>query len=143
MEASSSCRDWELCSSWGYMGFSLEWLLLLQSTGSRHMGFSSCGTWAQWLPIADSRAGGVSSCFTGLIGCDLQALKHSGFSSCGAWAQQLWRMSFSCCVVYGIFPDQGLDLCSLHWQADSYPLCHQGSPPLKKKIWLHPRVAGS
>ena len=25
-------------------GFSLQWLLLLQSTGSRHMGFSSCGS---------------------------------------------------------------------------------------------------
>ena len=28
-------------------GFSLWWLLLLQSRGSRHAGFSSCGTWAQ------------------------------------------------------------------------------------------------
>ena len=28
-------------------GFSLRWLLLLWSTGSRHTGFSSCGTWAQ------------------------------------------------------------------------------------------------
>ena len=26
------------------MGFSLLWLLLLQSTGSRHVGFSSCGS---------------------------------------------------------------------------------------------------
>ena len=28
-------------------GFSLQWLLLLRSMGSRCMGFSSCGTWAQ------------------------------------------------------------------------------------------------
>ena len=28
-------------------GFSLRWLLLLRSTGSRRMGFSRCGTWAQ------------------------------------------------------------------------------------------------
>ena len=28
-------------------GFSLWWLLLLWSTGSRHVGFSSCGTRAQ------------------------------------------------------------------------------------------------
>ena len=28
-------------------GFSLPWLLLLRSTGSRHAGFSSCGMWAQ------------------------------------------------------------------------------------------------
>ena len=27
-------------------GFSLRWLLLLWSTGSRHVGFSSCGAWA-------------------------------------------------------------------------------------------------
>ena len=29
------------------MGFSLRWLLLLRSLGSRHVGFSSCGTRAQ------------------------------------------------------------------------------------------------
>ena len=28
-------------------GFSLRWLLFLRSTGSRRMGFRSCGTWAQ------------------------------------------------------------------------------------------------
>ena len=27
-------------------GFSLTWLLLLQSMSSRHTGFSSCGVWA-------------------------------------------------------------------------------------------------
>ena len=26
------------------------------------------------------------------------------------------------------FPDQGLNLCLLNWQADSLPLNHQGSP---------------
>ena len=30
-------------------GFSLWWLLLLQSMGSRRAGFSSCGSWAQQL----------------------------------------------------------------------------------------------
>ena len=34
----------------------------------------------------------------------------------------------SCSVACGIFPDQGLNPCPLHWQADSQPLCHQGSP---------------
>ena len=29
------------------VGFSLQWLLLLQSIGSRHAGFSSCGMRAQ------------------------------------------------------------------------------------------------
>ena len=35
---------------------------------------------------------------------------------------------FSCSVACGIFPDQGLNLCALHWQADSQSLRHQGSP---------------
>ena len=33
-------------------------------------------------------------------------------------------------VACGILPDQGSNPCPLHWQADSQPLCHQGSPPL-------------
>ena len=67
-------------SSLQYMGFSLWWLLLLQSMGSR-------------------RAGSVVVAH-GL--CSLMAC--------------------------GIFPDQGLNPCPLHWQADSLPLSHQGSP---------------
>ena len=35
----------------------------------------------------------------------------------------------SCSVACGIFPDQGSNPCPLHWQADSQPLRHQGSPP--------------
>ena len=34
----------------------------------------------------------------------------------------------SCSAACGILPDQGSNQCSLHWQADSQPLCHQGSP---------------
>ena len=34
----------------------------------------------------------------------------------------------SCSVARGIFPDQGSNPCALHWQADSQPLRHQGSP---------------
>ena len=40
------CTGFSLvAASEGY--FSLQWLLLVRSTGSRHTGFSSCGTWAQ------------------------------------------------------------------------------------------------
>ena len=35
----------------------------------------------------------------------------------------------SCSAAREIFPDQGLNPCPLHWQADSQPLRHQGSPP--------------
>ena len=34
----------------------------------------------------------------------------------------------SCSAACGILPDQGSNLCPLHWQADSQPLRHQGSP---------------
>ena len=33
----------------------------------------------------------------------------------------------SCSAAGGNFLDQGSNLCSLHWQADSQPLRHQGS----------------
>ena len=36
----------------------------------------------------------------------------------------------SCSATCGIFPDQGSNPCPLHWQADSQPLHHQGSPRL-------------
>ena len=58
-------------SSLRCVGFSLRWLLLLQSTGSRHAGFSSCGT----------RLGS----------CGSQALELR-LSSCGTRAQLLRGM---------------------------------------------------
>ena len=51
--------------------------------------------------------------------------KHgrAGFISCGSWALER-RLSccahgLSCSEACGIFPDQGSNLCPLHWQADS------------------------
>ena len=32
-----------------------------------------------------------------------------------------------CSAAGRIFPDQGLNLCILHWQTDSLPLSHQGN----------------
>ena len=34
----------------------------------------------------------------------------------------------SCSAARGILPNQGSNPCPLHWQADSQPLRHQGSP---------------
>ena len=61
--------------------------------------------------------------------------------------QQLWHMgsvavagglqsadsvvaahALSCSAACGILPDQGSNPRRLHWQADSQPLRHQGSP---------------
>ena len=48
----AACGVSQVVASRGYsslrcVGFSLQWLLLLWSMGSKHTGFSSCGTWAQ------------------------------------------------------------------------------------------------
>ena len=37
-------------------------------------------------------------------------------------------LGLNCSEAYGIFPDQGLNLCLLHCQADSLPLNHQEVP---------------
>ena len=42
----------------------------------------------------------------------------------------------SCSVACGIFPDQGSNPCPLHWQADSQPLRHQGSPMSLFELWF-------
>lgn len=62
----------------------------------------------------------------GLLVCGLQQLKQGG-SAVGAHGLR-------CSKARGIFVDQGLNPCSLHWQADSYPLGHLGSPDIKIKI---------
>ena len=102
------------CSSLQCAGFSLPWLLLLQSTGSRHAGFSSCGTWAQQLLLAGSRAQAQQLWRTGLV-----APRHVGSSltrartrvpCIGRWilnhcttreAQEirLWRSATSCVIL--------------------------------------------
>ena len=76
--------------------------------------FSSCGEWCL------------------LSSCGARASHCSGFSRGGAWAlahvgSVAVVLGLSCSTACGIFPDQGLNLCLLHWQADSLPLSHQGS----------------
>ena len=49
----------------------------------------------------------------------------------------------SCSAVCGILPDQGSNPCPLHWQVDSQPLRHQGSPQMAFLFVLLPsRVLG-
>ena len=62
-----------------------------------------------------------------------QASHCSGFSCWGAQALELDGSVVSsprlnCPVTCGIFPDQGLNLCTPHWQLDFWPLGHQESP---------------
>ena len=81
------------------VGFTLRRLLLLQSTGSRRTGFSSCGTQAQQLWLVGSREQAQQLWRTGLV-----ALQHVGSS----WTRDRTRI-----------PCSGRQLLN-H--------CHQGSP---------------
>ena len=72
-------------------GFSLRWLLLLRSTGCRRADSSSCGA---WVSVVVAR---------GLWSTGSVVVAHG----------------LSCSAACGIFPDQGLNPCPLHWQADS------------------------
>ena len=85
-----------------------------------HLGFalSSCGAWA--------------SHSSGFFCCGARALVCPGFSSCGTWspASMVLVQPLRCPTACGIFPDQGSNLCLLHREVGSYPLSHQGSPPL-------------
>ena len=68
-------RQVEDYSSLRCAGFSLWWLLLLWSMGSRRMGFSSCGMQAQQLWLTGSRAQAQQLWRTGLV----------AHVSCGMW----------------------------------------------------------
>ena len=75
-----SCAGFLVAASGGYSllrcaGFSLRWLLLLWSMGSRRAGFSSCSTRAQQLWLAGSRAQAQQLWRTGLV-----APQHVGSS---------------------------------------------------------------
>ena len=95
--------------------------------------FSSC---SKWRPLCCS--GQASPC-SGFSCCRAQALAQVGFSSCSLWAQELQPQALeprlkccgawdSCSPVWGIFQDQGLNLCLLLWHTDSLPWSLQRSP---------------
>ena len=94
--------------------------------------FSSCDE--QLLSSSDAR---VPHC-SGFSHRRAQALGHEDFSSCSLQAlecmQNVVLHGLSHSMAHGIFPDQGLNQCSLHWQADSYPLSCQGSPMVLNTI---------
>ena len=78
------------------------------------------------------------SCWSGLLAHGLQQLQQlSSVVVCqGLQTTGLVVVHRSSCpVACRIFQDQRLNLCFLHWQVDSQPLDHQGSPLfLFKKI---------
>ena len=77
--------------------------------------FSSCGEWG---PLSSSRRAGLSLSRRLLL--QSRGSRRSG--------SVVVAHGPSCSAACGIFPDQGSNPCPLHWQADSQPLCHKGSP---------------
>ena len=57
-------------------------------------------------------------------------LSRCGARAPGTRASVVAAHGLSCSAACGIFPDQGSNPCPLHWQADSQPWRHQGSPVL-------------
>ena len=70
--------------------------------------------------------GAQASHCSGFSCCGAPAIGRVGFSSCSMQALVVVAHELSCFVACGIFLDQKSNLCPLHWQADSYPLYHQG-----------------
>ena len=75
-------------------------------------------------PVAASGDHSSSWC-TGLSLSQPLLLQRTGFRRTGS---VIVAHGPSCFAACGILPDQGSNLCPLHWQADSQPLRHQGIP---------------
>ena len=66
-------------------------------------GFSCCGALALGTQASVVVARGLSSSDSRALECRLSSVEHR----------------LSCFAACGIFPDQGLNPCPLHWQVDS------------------------
>ena len=76
------------------------------------------------LPLVAVSGGHSSSRCAGLSLSRSLLLRSTGSRRAGS---VVVAHGLSCSAACGIFP-QGSNPCSLHWQADSQPLRHQGSP---------------
>ena len=89
-------------------------------TSLLHLGFLTlwwAGFSLQWLLLLQNKA----------LGRRASVVVVHGLSNSSSWAQE--HMISSCgALACGIFLDQGLNLCLLHWWVDSLSLSHQGSP---------------
>ena len=78
---------------------------------------------------ATLRCGARASLCGGFSCFRAQVLGCTAYSSC-CMGSVVVAHGLSCSKACGIFPDQGLNLCPLHWQVASHPLYHQGSPTI-------------
>ena len=77
------------------------------------------------LSLAVASKGHSSSRCAGLSLSWPLLLRSTGFRRAGSVVVAHGPSRSAAC---GIFPDQSSNSCPLHWQADSQPLHHQGSP---------------
>ena len=98
-----------------FIYFWLCWVFLARAVSR---GYSSCGAWA-------SHCSGFSCCAARTLGSRASAAVAPRLQSTGS---AVAVQGLSCSVACGILPVQGSITCLLHWQADSLPLSHQGSP---------------
>ena len=77
------------------------------------------------LPLVAASGGHSSSQCAGLSLSRPLLLRSTGSRRAGS---AIVAHGPSCSTACGILPDQGSNPCPLHWQADSQPLLHQGSP---------------
>ena len=75
---------------------------------------------------SSSRCGGHSSSRCACLSLSRPLLLRGTGSRCAG--SVVVAHGPSCSAACGIFPDQGSNPRPLHWQADSQPLRHQGSP---------------
>ena len=106
--------------------------------------FSSCGDWGLLFSgsVQASRCSGVSCCRARALRAQVSVGVAPGLWSTGS---VVVAHRLSCSEVCGVFPDQEWNPCLLHWQVDSLPLSHQGSPPslfwnlhsvARKHLWV-------
>ena len=87
-------------------------------------------------------------CLTGglalLLSCVQLFATPLTVSSQAPWSMEFSRQEYWSGLPFippGIFPSEGLNLRLLHWQADSLPLSHLGSPSLG--VWaIQPELPG-
>ena len=92
----------------------IDWLIAMLGLRFCARAFSSCGKQGH----SSSRCAGLSLLWPLL-------LRSTGSRRAGS---VVVVHGPSCSAACGIFPDQGLNPCPLHWQADSQPLRHRGIP---------------
>ena len=86
------------------------------------------------LPLVAASRGCSPVTVRGLLRAVASLVAEHGHQSSGS---VVVAHGLHCPEACGIFPDQGSNMCLLHWQADSLPLSHQGTqcPVFITNIW--------